>query len=206
MKILPLILTRSAAFSTRDLAVFRWPNDGWHLFDSFFGITDQIKILKTEINAMLGRAIQQEPSYVLKSRLSGFRADLFNGRKWRIERLKGVLKDRHPLFGPLEELRQKEEAALLVRAELERFYEEKLVLHRQHFLQLFFAQDEQLLKGLLLSSHSFYQRVVSYRQKPLATFRKKEKQTERSLLQYLSRMASKTTPFSTFTHIDLYDW
>lgn len=62
------------------------------------------------------------------------------------------------------------------------------------------AQHELLCKGLLLSSHTLYHQLPSFISRDPAAFRHKELKTEYSLLRYLTRMAFKTSPFSTFTY------
>ncbi|MBL3657010.1 lantibiotic dehydratase [Fulvivirga sediminis] len=56
-------------------------------------------------------------------------------------------------------------------------------------------------KGLLLSSKSLLERISAYQKGKIT--RKREMQVESSLLQYLSRMYTKTSPFSTFTNLSL---
>ncbi|MEO1624036.1 MAG: hypothetical protein AAFV25_02680 [Bacteroidota bacterium] len=68
-----------------------------------------------------------------------------------------------------------------------------------------FAQEPLLLRGLCFSSHSFLDRSLSYARKAAKDFRKKEFQSERTLLQYLGRMTAKTSPFSTFTNLAVQD-
>lgn len=64
------------------------------------------------------------------------------------------------------------------------------------------ARDQNLQKGLLLSSQSLLARVNAYLTRD-GSLRKKELQTERSLIKYLARMYAKTSPFSTFTNLAL---
>ncbi|MFK7808393.1 MAG: lantibiotic dehydratase [Saprospiraceae bacterium] len=70
-------------------------------------------------------------------------------------------------------------------------------LHRTAFFAL--SGNPMLQKGLLQSSPSLWEGIQRYRQQPVSVYRKKERQTERSLAQYLARICTKTSPFSTFT-------
>lgn len=55
--------------------------------------------------------------------------------------------------------------------------------------------------ALPLSSISFARALQKYQRKNPKDFRKKELQTESMLMQYLARMAAKTSPFSSFTKV-----
>ncbi|MCF6407049.1 lantibiotic dehydratase family protein [Chitinophaga filiformis] len=63
-----------------------------------------------------------------------------------------------------------------------------------------YAQHDLLCKGILLSSPTLYAQLPSFISRDVHNFRHKELKTEYSLLRYLTRMAFKTSPFSTFTH------
>lgn len=76
-------------------------------------------------------------------------------------------------------------------------------LHRSSFHAI--AGNQMLQKGLLQSSPSLWQGIQRYRLQTPSTYRKKERQTERSIMQYLARICTKTSPFSTFTALSLND-
>lgn len=64
------------------------------------------------------------------------------------------------------------------------------------------ALDENLHKGLLLSSQSLYRRIDGYVRQD-SRMKKKDSQVERGLSKYIFRMFGKTSPFSTFTNLIL---
>ena len=70
---------------------------------------------------------------------------------------------------------------------------------REHLGHL--VQDEQVQMGLLLSSQSLLQHGMLYYHNTTAPARKRALKTEQSLIKYLSRMYTKTSPFSTFTNL-----
>ncbi|MCW3466694.1 lantibiotic dehydratase family protein [Chitinophaga nivalis] len=78
------------------------------------------------------------------------------------------------------------------------YYAQRLLQHRQQLQQL--AGNEQLQQGLLLSSPTLYEQLPAFLAADPAGFRHKEQKNEYSLLRYLTRMAFKTSPFSTFTY------
>ena len=86
-------------------------------------------------------------------------------------------------------------------ADFENLYQEAVIEPRKAILSL--AGKDVLRKGLLQSSHSFVERVEKYQKQAPEEFRKKERQTERSIAQYLARIAAKTSPFSTFTNLSI---
>ncbi|ASZ12713.1 lantibiotic dehydratase family protein [Chitinophaga pendula] len=77
-------------------------------------------------------------------------------------------------------------------------FDEQLTRHRQSIQQL--STNPLLENGLLLSSPVLFDQLPSFRKRPADNFRHKEVKNEYSLLRYLSRMAFKTSPFSTFTY------
>jgi hypothetical protein len=85
--------------------------------------------------------------------------------------------------------------------ELENKFNQELIRIRENIKEL--SKETALRNGLLLSAPSVLDRISSYQKKEIADFRKKEKQTERTIVQYLTRIATKTSPFSTFNQIGL---
>lgn len=65
------------------------------------------------------------------------------------------------------------------------------------------VQSSAFKNGLLLSAPSLLKQMDNYLEKPSQAFRKKELQTELSLLKYITRMYTKTSPFGTFTNIGI---
>lgn len=85
----------------------------------------------------------------------------------------------------------------------EQNYLQQQQLHRSAFYA--FSGNPLLQKGLLQSSPSLWEGLQRYRLQPPTVYRKKERQTERSMAQYLARICTKTSPFSTFTALSLND-
>ena len=67
---------------------------------------------------------------------------------------------------------------------------------RSRFQQL--VGEEDLQRGLILSSPSLFKELSRYGRAAPGKLKKKERQAERSLMRYFSRMVMKATPFSTF--------
>ncbi|HFC00707.1 MAG TPA: hypothetical protein ENJ53_07870, partial [Phaeodactylibacter sp.] len=67
------------------------------------------------------------------------------------------------------------------------------------------SQNDDFQKGILQSSVSLFQQLTRFQNKPVQDFRKKEMQTARSVAQYFYRAATKTSPFSYFTTLEMLD-
>lgn len=80
-------------------------------------------------------------------------------------------------------------------------FDEQLTIHRKYLQEL--AANPVLQNGLLQSSPVLYQQLDDFRNADPAAFRQKEYRMEFSLLRYLTRIAFKTSPFSTFTYTGL---
>jgi hypothetical protein len=80
-----------------------------------------------------------------------------------------------------------------------KLYRQQAIQGRQHFQQL--VGNAAFQRGLALSSLSLLRQVAAYQQTNPASFRKDDFQVENGLLRYLSRAATKTTPYSTLTHL-----
>jgi hypothetical protein len=80
-------------------------------------------------------------------------------------------------------------------------YLEVVNVERENIRQV--AASPILLKGLAVGSHTLYQDIAKYRSKEPSNFKGEDLQVERAILKYLTRIVTKTTPFSTFTHVGL---
>lgn len=76
--------------------------------------------------------------------------------------------------------------------------------NRQTLHQLF--RDEAFQHGLLLSSDTLYTELQHYLQLPVDKSNNRVRRTEEGLLSYLLRMATKTSPYSTFCGTMLGTW
>lgn len=75
---------------------------------------------------------------------------------------------------------------------------------RNHFLSFITSKD--LLLSLLFSSKTVYQAIPHYEFHASVKIRKKEKQTERALTKYLSRMSLNASPLAAFAKSQFIDW
>ena len=134
--------------------------------------------------------------------IQNLRRDLFNNRKIKNNKLN---KAKEVLSNELKQVLESYlELSLSIKSRIHAFeeqYQEGLYQNREVFKQI--ANQDNLKKGLLLSSKSLLDRLDSYTKKGVKDFRKKEYQIEQGLLKYLTRMYTKTSPFSTFTNLSM---
>lgn len=129
--------------------------------------------------------------------LLNLRRDIFNGKKFSIEKARPVLPAQ--MLQKLEAHIGLNASIANLRTEQENAFNSELLEARKAVAKL--ASDEEFQKGLLLSSRTLLDRVRSYCTSDLASPKKKEQQTEQGLLKYITRMYCKTSPFSTFTNL-----
>ncbi len=151
---------------------------------------------RSEVIDALDHLIRGNKDYQLKQLLIHIRRDIYNYRtfKWRHLSEKPALQ---PLLSTLEKYQKRFQDRKDHRSAYLTAYENSLTEDRRE-LQIL-VKEPALLKGLQMASQSLLQRVVQYREARPDQMNKKRRQTEKSLLKYLSRIALKTSPFSHFT-------
>ncbi|MFA0962291.1 lantibiotic dehydratase [Roseivirga sp. BDSF3-8] len=133
--------------------------------------------------------------------LTNIRRDIYNDRNLKQEDLdaaKDILNAQQT--DELKDYLALEEKLAAKEEEGEGVFNQELIELRKDFQEKL-SDDELLKQGLVLSSQSLLNRMSSYIRKEPAKFRKKEVQSEQSLLKYYTRMYGKTSPFSTFTNL-----
>ncbi|SJZ65368.1 Lantibiotic dehydratase, C terminus [Chitinophaga eiseniae] len=140
---------------------------------------------------LLFQAIQSAADDDTRQLLLRWKRAVYNGRKppeETVEYLSGpMLRYRESLMQ-----QQKDREAWQV------FYNRQLQQHRRQ-LQAW-SGEEALRKGILLSSPVLYGQLDHFAEADPAAFKARELKNEYSLLRYITRMAAKTSPFSTFTY------
>jgi len=193
LKIFPYILARYASLPFNTLAC--WQLTG---INAYVKAADQLQAAilqqKEALCDLLFTAISQQTDNKERQRLLQLKRDIFNGKVPALaaisagDELTAALEAYHDIFRQKRQLLQ----------EWEDTFNACTAQHRQH-LQAF-TQQELLRKGILLSSPVLYTQLDSFAATDPAAFRNREGKNGYSLLRYLSRMAAKTSPFSTFTY------
>lgn len=169
--------------------------------DRLHQILNTSQKLKEEISYDIFEIVKITADEKTRNLLINFRRDFFN------ERVKeGQFPKELDLLG--QEITRKMETywknyqtTKIFSNEIERSLKEFL-LDSRRFLQKK-SLDKELNKGLLLASRMFVNSLHDYRNTDPSLFNKKHYRTELTLYRYLSRMSTKTSPFSTFNNITL---
>ncbi|MCA9936299.1 MAG: lantibiotic dehydratase [Anaerolineales bacterium] len=161
----------------------------------------QQQALKPDISKALYTIIGQASLPDIRQRLIQLRRDLFNDRPQAIEM---IVELEAYLPQDVSQLLQDYKTACSQVAYLHERGQQSFpqeVADIQAELKAL-VQEESFQKGLLLSSQSLLKHgLPRYLASGSAQVSKQAIKTKRSLLQYLTRMAAKTTPFSTFTNL-----
>ena len=200
MKIFPHILSRVGGITIKEIQSFSLGE--YHLVNKL--LENDVEILKTkmEISNEFQKIIEKLTSPYLKTKMINAFRDFKKGRK-RFEKvardtgIHGSLK----LVHLLSDLAHFEKSKNSIYQNLEKVYEERFILSVKR-LQIL-SKEDNFQKGVLQSSQSFYHQIRSFQLSNTTTLNKKLRQTSRSLAQYIYRAATKTSPFSHFTTLDL---
>ena len=197
MKLFPFVLLRLAGLSLDKLAGLHGPTEGWPALLEQIAQRAQRKDL---LSQQLSDFIQRQEDYRRRHPLQNLRRDLHRDRRLRLDKYAALFTGDASARALANSFREWEAAGRELEAGRQRWREQYAaeVLRHRHRLQAL-VDTPALLLGLPFSSTSSEQRLRSYRHKDPLRFRKKELQRERTLLQFLTRMASKTSPFSHFT-------
>lgn len=159
-------------------------------------------LLKEKLSNDLFSFIQQVTDSRQQNLLLNIRRDIFNNRKVSTEKIKEaheilpeeIKKDLKEYLSVIDTIKQLE-------ANGEPLFSKEQLAVREKFKKL--VQNENLQKGLLLSSKSLLDQMHLYLGRDSASLRKKEQQIEQGLIKYVTRMYAKTSPFSTFTNLTI---
>ena len=82
-------------------------------------------------------------------------------------------------------------------------FDDQVIQIQKNLLEL--AAHEDLLNGLQFSSQLFLKSLLKLKKKSIASLKKKDRQIQRRLLEYLHRMLFNASPFSSFASVQLLD-
>ncbi len=165
----------------------------------------EVKRRKESLCKELLQHIRSLQDNSVQNNIQNVRRNVFNDRRVKDKELNKI-RAHLPidLLNELTEYLKKAQEISSKNSSYEDIFDKELSSKREELKEI--IQSEVLQKGLLLSSKSLLSQSENYISKPVGAFRKKEFQTERSLLQYLSRIYTKTSPFSTFTNLAIVNF
>lgn len=192
-KIFPYVLARYASLPFSTLHTLQLPG-----ISAYTKAMEQLQVAilgeKDALCDLLFIAIKEQEDNKERQRLLQLKRDVFNGKIpglteiFNNNELAAALHAYRDMHARKQQLLQQWEAA----------FSTHLTQHRRQLQS--FTQDELLRKGILLSSPVLYSQLDSFAAADPSAFRNRELKNEYSLLRYLTRMAAKTSPFSTFTY------
>ncbi|MEO9869284.1 lantibiotic dehydratase [Ekhidna sp.] len=174
-------------------------------FDNLIKLKSQIEKRKGPLCEHLLSHMKNLEDSSAQNNIQNVRRKIFNDRTVKAKELDKIYQNLPiNLRKELDEYLESSKKLELNNLRAEEVYEEEILLQREELKEI--VKSDVLRKGLLLSSKSLLNQLESYISKPAVEFRKKEFQTEKSLLQYLSRIYTKTSPFSTFTNLAISEF
>lgn len=202
MQLFPYFIIRLASGNMKNLHRLEVPKSVDQV-QKIMEATAEIDLLKNKINQNLFETISQQEDTNLQNKLLQLKRDIHNQRPIN-ENILDL-----PLFKTSSELKddinvymQLERALESLKAECEDIYNSELKQTYKHLYTL--SLEENLRKGMVLSNQSLIDNMDKYIPRVLNNSpRKKEWQTILGMMKYLTRMTTKTSPFSVFNNIGL---
>jgi hypothetical protein len=192
-------------------SLVRYPGLDYHLLDKWTFINyhetlaahtllkDNITELREAICDRLYELISLQTNDEQRQQLINLKRQIYNNKSISQDSL-GFIQS-NEVDNLLEKYIQwSDELSLLIKNGAEGF-DQQLIDHRRYLQEL--TSNPVLQNGLLQSSPVVYQQLDDFRSADPVAFRQKEYRMEFSLLRYLTRIAFKTSPFSTFTYTGL---
>lgn len=162
----------------------------------------RIFCLKMNISDRLHLLVGQQSDLKRQNLLINFRRDFFNDRIREKDFSKLYEIDSSFEKDVLKYLEYKADYSVRISfAESE--YRRNLSSSRKALKEM--AEEGDFQKALLLSSQSLFNAYLKYYNTDSIQYNKKFFSTERSILKYITRMYTKTSPFSSFTSVGLYN-
>jgi hypothetical protein len=198
-KLFPHIIVRVANSPMGTLKKFGLPD--WSFYDNRLQAGEkELALYKEQLCQWLFDRIRESCDAKTQNLLLEIRRDIFNSRYARISRL--ISGDALPddvLSERITMLLRQHEAIQQMRLEWSDVYVRETERIKLGFRET--VQDELFLKGLAFASDDLLSNLSLLTRKPPMKYGSKELDMELSLLKYVTRMAAKTSPFSTFTSI-----
>ncbi|GAA5042564.1 lanthionine biosynthesis protein [Marivirga lumbricoides] len=202
MNLFPHILCRIAGGSFNEFAEKMCFHELKDIVSSQFLNHQKRNTAKLEFCENLKIFIKNKQDSKIQNLLQNFRRDVYNDRRIKEEtesEIRSVFNSQlNEEWGNYLQI-VKEQKALQEKAEIA--YNQEINKTRGNIKSLLLKDNLQ--NGLLLSSNTLLDQIPKIINKHPKGYSKKEIKVELSLLQYLSRIYTKTSPFSSFTNLTL---
>lgn len=194
LKIFPYSLARYAGLHHQHFDDLKL-RDTAHLLEFLEKLINEKERLKKCFCDTLYPIITEQKDDKVRQQLINIKRQVFNDKKINTEHLSYLSE---AVNIKLERYLDKAQELALFLAENTLKFEEEQDVQRKWLQQM--SLNAELRNGLLLSSPLLYEQLNNFIKKDSKSFKQKEQRIVFSLLRYLSRMAFKTSPFSSFTY------
>lgn len=192
-KIYPKIFIRTSSISIEDFKLYQRKQKQLHNLNHFNELSrEAFEKLTNEISIKLYNEIKSTNNIKMKRKLLQLKRDVFNSKniKFRSNEIRPEIKTLLDIYVQHLNLLSKQEIKLKEK------YDEILNLSKLNVLKL--TSTNEFKKGLAISSKDLY---IESEKNVSVLKTKKYNQLVNGLNKYLTRVISKTSPFSTFTSI-----
>lgn len=201
MKIFPYILVRFGGISIDEWKRINY-DDINNMLGNIQALKEKLEFQKEKLCDDLFKFIKNAKDPKHQNTVLNLRRDIFNHRRLKLSKIRiagEMLPDslKQALTKYLNGIKTLEELV----ENGSNIYSKSLVKAREEFKLL--VANQYLSKGMVLSSHTLLNRIESYIDKEVKSFKPKEIRIEQSLIKYITRMCAKTSPFSTFASLSI---
>ncbi|WP_080779573.1 lantibiotic dehydratase [Chryseobacterium phocaeense] len=201
LNILPYIFTRYAALPVKSLQKLSYSNIEDQL-NQWETMTEYVQSCNEKLCDQLYTLIQQSSDDQERKLLLNLKRSVFNKRQNARDLAEKIPSE---TFDSIKNSWNEWLNADQKYKEFEQLWEKdfhnRLWSHRKNIQEL--AGEYPFKNGVLLSSKDLYEQLENFRDADVQSLSKDQERMEFSVLRYLTRMAYKTSPFSSFTYLGL---
>jgi lantibiotic biosynthesis protein len=201
IKLFPYALVRLGGESIRQLDCLKISEKIYRRLTQLKDNQIRLSEMRESISLELFVFISQANDQKIQQQLQNLRRDIFNGKNPRSRDL-DFAKEHLPEF-----LLQSIKFLIDFRENSDEFHTQTAILFTKETFGIrqkykLVLKNQAFQQGLVLSSHCLHDDLKKYLRKSQSKFTASDIQTELGLLKYLTRMTTKTSPYSTFNHLN----
>ncbi len=159
----------------------------------------ELEIARTRVQEAFDKALLTTEEGLLRTKIYNARKIFF--RKAIVPPLEG-LSPAHDLSTAIAAYQMAFDKEIAAQVHYENEYNRLVIASYQHLQQ--YATHNELQRGLLFSSRVLLQQIPDFISSNPDQFNRKDRHTAEGILQYVTRMATKTTPLSRFATVDMH--
>ncbi len=200
--VLPLMLIRSAGLPFARVATLA---PDWQTLETAVQVgRTHLADCASELQTAFDAALSACTDPALRTAVYNARRDFFQRRRLPVPALEVRLTDRPEASELARSIRHYRAGATeLLAAETAYTAHYEATVDEAYRQLQGLAREPEFQRALLFSSHALLEQLPRFAETPVGQFAKKERQTALAVLQYATRMATKTTPLSRFATVAL---